>query len=86
MGEVLGTVRIPDNIVGALSSRFRITRADVGLLSTENRSSCGINSFLRHLASGVDLFPVFERVELMQVEQDGMVHLLHSLFSVPVGL
>ena len=45
-----------------------------------------MHSFLVHLASGVDPVPNFERVGILQVDPDGTVHLLHSLFSVPFGL
>ena len=38
------------------------------------------------LSSGVDLIPVLERVTLVGVDPDGMVHLFHSLFSVRVDL
>ena len=42
--------------------------------------------FLSHLASRVDPLPGLERVALPQVNLDGIVLFLHSLFSVPIGL
>ena len=44
----------------------------------------GIQYFLAQLASGVDLVPGLERVILVGVNPDGMVHLMHSLLSVRV--
>ena len=82
--EVLGTGQIPGDLVKALSERFRVTREDGGPLSAEKRSGRGVNSFLDHLASGVDPVLGFERVDLLQVDPDGTVHLLHPMFSVPV--
>ena len=41
---------------------------------------------MAYLAFGVDLVPGFERVALLQVNPYGTVHLIHLLFSVPVGL
>ena len=35
---------------------------------------------------GVDPIPVLERVTLVRVNPDGMVHLMHSLFSVRVHI
>ena len=61
-------------------------RKDGRPLSIEKSSGRGLHSFLDHLASGVDPVLVFERVALLKVNPDGTVHLLHSLFSVPVGL
>ena len=85
VGEVLGTGRLPRDFVEALSVRFRITREEAGPLSTEEKSIRGVHSFLAHFTSRVDLVPGFERVALMQVYLDRKVHLLHLLFSVPVG-
>ena len=86
VGEVLGSGRFPDDLVNALSARFRVVREDSGSLTTEKRSDRGVHAFLVHLASRVDPVPGFEQVALLQVDPDGMVHLLHLLFSVPVGL
>ena len=52
----------------------------------EKRSGRGFHSFLDHLDSMVDPVPGFKRVALVQVYHDRMVHLLYSMFSVPVGL
>ena len=45
-----------------------------------------MHSFLAHLASEVDPVPYFERMDLLQVDQDRTVQPLKFLFSVPVGL
>ena len=52
----------------------------------ESRDSLGLHSFLSHLASGVGLVLVFERLTLLIIEQDVAVHLLKFLFSVPFGM
>ena len=51
----------------------------------ERRAGRGLHYFLRHLDSGVDPVPRFERLSLLGVSQDGTVNLLHSLLSVTVG-
>ena len=87
--EVLGTVQLPNNLVVALSDRPRVKKEDGGKLSPEKRSGQVVHSFLAHLAhlaSGADPIPGFERVRLLQVDPDGLVHVLHSMFSVPVDL
>ena len=86
VGEVLRTVRLPDDLVAALSDRFRVTKEDGRLLSVEKRSGQGVHFFLNHLDYMVDPVPGFERVVLLQVKPDGTVHVLQSMFSVPVDL
>ena len=86
VGEVLGTGQLPDNLVAALSDRFRVTKEDDRPLSPEKRYGRGVHYFLANLASRVDPVPGFDRVGLLQVNPDGMVHILHSMFSVPVDL
>ena len=86
VGEVLGTGQMPGDLVAASLVRFQLTKEDDGLLSLKKRSGRGVESFLAHLASGVDPVPGFERVGLLQVEPDGMVHVLHSMLSVPVDI
>ena len=63
-----------------------MTKEDGGPLSQEKRSCRGVHSFLARLASRVDPVPGFERVGLLQVDLDGTVHVLPSMFSVPVDL
>ena len=75
--EVLGTRRLPNEIVGALVAWFRVTQEDGGALSSELRAGQGIHVFFGHLASGMDLFPGLERLNLLGFDQYGMVHLLH---------
>ena len=65
VGEVLGTGRLPRNLVKATSAWFRVTREDGRPLSVEKQSGRGVHSFLAHLASGVDLVPGFEWVALL---------------------
>ena len=64
VGEVLRTVRLPNNIIEALTVQFCVTREDGGSLLTEKWSGRGAHSLLAHLASGLDLVPAFERVAI----------------------
>ena len=86
VGEVLGTVRLPNDLVGYLSARLRFTWEDgIGLL-LEICSGRGLHAFFRHLASGVDPAPGLERLNLLGGDQDVTVHPLYSFLSVPAGL
>ena len=82
--EVPGTNRLPNALTEILASRFGMVHEDGGTLLTEKRAVRGLQYFLAHLTSGVDPVPILER--LLGFDQDRMVHLLHLLFSVQVGL
>ena len=82
--EVPGTSRLPNALTKILASCFGMIHEDGGTLLTEKRAVRGLHYFLAHLTSGVDTVPILER--LLGFDQDGMVHLLHLLFSVHVGL
>ena len=86
VGGVIGTVRLHDDLVKKFSAWFRVTKEDGWTMSSEKRSGREFHSLLSHMASGMDPVPGFKRVALLQVEPDGTVHILHSLFSVPVSL
>ena len=86
VGEVLGTKRLPGNIVAALSDQLQVTKEVGGPMPPEKRYVRGVHYFLADLVSGVDPVPSFERVELLQVDPDGTVQVLPSMFSVPVNL
>ena len=86
VGEVFRTDRLPNDLVRALSTRFKVTREDVGTLSSKHSTSQGLHAFLGYLSSMVDSVLVFDGLTLLGFERDGTVHLLHSLFSVPVSL
>ena len=86
VGGVLGTSHLPDNFARALLAWFLVTREDGGLISMEKSSDRGLHYLLGHLASRLDPVLGFEQVALIGINQDGTVQLLHSLFSVPVGL
>ena len=85
VGEVLRTGQLPDDLVGALEDRFRVTVEEGGYLSSEILTGRGLHAFLGHLASGVEPYPGLERLYLLGVDREGTVHVLHSFFSVPVG-
>ena len=83
---VLGTGRLPVELVEDLYFRFQAVREDVGPLLIEKRYNWGLHYFLSDLASRVDPVPGFEQLDLLEVYQDGTVHLLYSLFSLPIDL
>ena len=83
---MLGDSPLPKEFVGIFSDRFQFLGEDGKALSTERRSGRTIQTFLGHLASYLDPVLGVKRLKLMGVNKDGTVHLLHSLFSVPVGL
>ena len=85
VGGVLRTGRLPDNLVGALLARFRVTGEEGGGLYSEIRSGIGIYTLLWNLDSKVDPAPGMEHLALLGVDRDGRVHVLHSFFSIPVG-
>ena len=67
VGEVLGTVRIPDELVEALPGQFITVWEFRGTLMTERQNGWGIHYFMRHIASRVDLLPGLERLGLLGV-------------------
>ena len=84
MAEVLRTGRLPNNLVGVLSARLRVTDADGGFLPTELRREGGIHTFLGHLTAEAAPFPGLVGLTLIGVDRAGVSHILHSFFSVPV--
>ena len=85
VAEVLETGRLPDSFVGALSSRFRVTGLDGTPLSTDLQKGGGLHTFLGRLTAEAAAVPGLAELTLLGVDQDGGEHILHSLFSVPVG-
>ena len=84
VAEVLRTGRLPNNLVGVLSSRLRVTDADGGFLPTELRREGGIHTFLGHLTAEEAPLPGLAGLTLIGVERAEVSHILHSFFSVPV--
>ena len=64
-GEVLGTGRLPNDLVAAFSDRLRVTKEDGGPLPPEKPPRQGVYSLLSHLASGVDPVTGFEQVGIL---------------------
>ena len=85
VGEVLGTGRLPDDLVRYFSDWFRVTREEGGPLSVELRYKRGIHTFIGHLAYRVDPAPVMEHPAFLGVDWDRTVHILNFFFFVPVG-
>ena len=86
VAEALGNGIILAELSAILAARFRTFQKDGADLSLEKQSGQGIHSFLAQLASGVDPIPSLERVKLVGVYPDGMVLLMHLLFSVRVDI
>ena len=85
VAKVLGTVRLPDNFIGALSAQFRVTNVESEALFAELRYGRGLHAFLGILATYLDQSSNLERFALLPVDWYGEMHVLHSLFSVLVG-
>ena len=86
VAEALGTGAIPGDLSAILTGRFRTVRDYGTALNPDKHSGQGIQSLLEQLASGVDHIPGLERLDLIGVDQDRTVHILHLLFSAPVDL
>ena len=82
----LETGAIPDKFSAILVDFFGTVCKDGAALPSDNHSGWGIHSFLAQIELGVELFPGLERVTLFGVNPDGMVYILHSLFSVRFDL
>ena len=83
--EVLGTGRLPDNFVGALSIRFRVTDKEGGTLLLNLRSGQGLHTYLGILAARLESAPGMECLALLTVDYDEEVHVLHSFSPTQVG-
>ena len=84
VGGILWTSRLPDNFVGALLARFRVTYKEGRSLSLDLCSGWGLYAYLGILAAGVDSAPGMDSLSLIVVDQYGEVNVLHYFFSVPV--
>ena len=82
VAEALGNIVIPAELSAILVDRFWMVWEDGAALPSEKHLGQGIHSFLVHIFSGVDHIPGLERVTLVGVDPDIVVHLLHSLLSV----
>ena len=82
--EALGTGAILTEIATILASHSQTVRKDRAALLADKCLGRGIQYFLVQMASGVDPVPGLERVTLVRVEPDKMVHIMHLLFSVRV--
>ena len=86
VGKVVGTGGLTEDLVAELSDQFQFTKEDGVPLSAENRYGLGVQFFLPPLVSRVYPVPQFEWMVLLKVDPYRTVHILHSLFSVPVNL
>ena len=65
---------------------FRITNKYGSAPLKEGHSGRVLHDFLGHIASGVKPIPGFSGITLLAVNWGGTVHLLHSYFSILVGV
>ena len=80
----MGPANSPE-IFRILSAWFLVTNAVEASLPTEIQKGGGIHTFLGRLNSEAALVHGLAGLTVLGVDQDGGVHILHSLFSVPVG-
>ena len=83
--EVLGNGRLPNNFVRVLLARFQLNSTNGNPLSTDLWKGEGLHVFLGNLTA--ESAPVLGLAELtlLWVDRDGGAHIIHSLFSSPVG-
>ena len=67
--KVLGTGQIPNNFLGDMLVRFRVTDKEVRSLLSELRSGQGIHAYLGLLADRMDSAPGMERFSLLIFDQ-----------------
>ena len=85
VAEVLSTGRLPNTFAGVMLSRFGLTYHDGTPLSTDLRKGGGIHAFLGRLTYEVAPAPGISELTVLRFDRDRGAHILHSLFSVPVG-
>ena len=73
-------------MVKALLVWRRVTKEDGRALTPEDCIRRRLHAFLGQLATAADPIPRFIQMVPLDVNQDIAVHLLHLLFSVPVGV
>ena len=86
VAEALGNGSILGELDAILADHSRTILEDRKALSAEKRSVWGIHSFLTQLTLGLDPVPGLDRVTLVGVDLDVMVHLMHSILSVWVDI
>ena len=86
VAEVLETGLIPAELAAILAEHSRTVRKDGSARTPEKRTGRVLHVFLLHLALGELPVPGLEKVTLVGVDEDGRVHLMHSLFSVRVNV
>ena len=69
--EVLGTSRIPNDFVGFLLDRYRVTDANGAALINKQYKGGGIHSFLGCLTDELAPVPGLAGPTLLGVDQDG---------------
>ena len=82
---VAGLFRTKALLVGlspGIIERFHMAEANRGFLGLEALLGRNIHAFLGHLAGTEIPVPVIDWVSLLAMEQNGVVHTLHFLFSV----
>ena len=82
MEKVIRTGRIPNKIIKALSAWFQVTKEYGIPISTEWCTGRGFHTLLGHLAYRFDPFPRFSWINILGVNWDGIIPLMHLLFYV----
>ena len=86
VAELLGTGSIPAELAAILAEHSRTVRKDGSARTLEERTGLGLHDFLSLLAVREVPVPGLDKVTLVGVNEDGRVHLMHSLFSVRVNV
>ena len=86
VAEVLGTRSILAELAAILAEHSRNLRKDGTARTTEERTGRGLHAFFSHLALREVTVTGLEKVNLIGVEEDGRMHLMHSLFSVRINV
>ena len=86
VAEVLGTKSIPAELAAILAEHSWTVRKDGSARTPEERTGRVLHAFLSHLALGEVPVPGLDKVTLVGVDEDGRVHLMHSLFSFRVNV
>ena len=83
--KLIGASPVPSIFVEELDGRFHAKDADGNSLSTGEAYFWNLHAYLGHLVGNVIPVVRLALLVLLKVDQNGEVHLLHWIFSVPVS-
>ena len=86
VGEVLRAVKPPNKLVKDLLVWFCVKMEDGISMPLEGHKGWRLSYFSGNLGAIAELVPGFSQMALLPVYCDGILHLLHLLLSIPVGV